>query len=59
LSRHPTDPTATHHDRILGDLTEDVRTAMAKDPAATGPIAVALLYPGLHAVRGYRIAHAR
>jgi serine O-acetyltransferase len=42
----------------LERLREDVRTALAKDPAATGPVTVALLYPGLHAVWGYRIAHA-
>lgn len=43
---------------ILDRLREDVRTALAKDPAATSAITVALLYPGLHAVWGYRLAHA-
>jgi serine O-acetyltransferase len=43
---------------ILDRLTEDVRTALAKDPAARSPLTVALLYSGLHAVWGYRIAHA-
>ena len=43
---------------ILDRITEDVRTALAKDPAATSAITVALLYPGLHAVWTYRIAHA-
>ncbi len=43
---------------VLDTLTEDVRTALAKDPAATSAVAVALLYPGLHAVWGYRLAHA-
>lgn len=43
---------------ILTRLREDVRTALAKDPAATSAVTVALLYPGLHAVWGYRIAHA-
>lgn len=42
---------------IFDRLREDVRTALAKDPAATSAISVALLYPGLHAVWGYRIAH--
>jgi serine O-acetyltransferase len=42
---------------IFDRLREDVRTALAKDPAATSAITVALLYPGLHAVWGYRIAH--
>jgi serine O-acetyltransferase len=39
-------------------LTEDVRTALAKDPAAKSALEVALLYPGVHAVWLYRIAHA-
>ncbi len=43
---------------VLDTLKEDVRTALAKDPAATNAVAVALLYPGLHAVWGYRLAHA-
>ena len=42
---------------LLETLREDVRTALAKDPAATSALAVALLYPGLHAVWSYRIAH--
>lgn len=43
---------------VLDRLKEDIRTALAKDPAATNAITVALLYPGLHAVWGYRLAHA-
>lgn len=43
---------------ILETLREDVRTALAKDPAATSAATVAFLYSGLHAVWGYRIAHA-
>lgn len=43
---------------VFDRLREDVRTALAKDPAATSALTVALLYPGLHAVWGYRIAHA-
>ncbi len=43
---------------ILETLREDVRTALAKDPAATSAATVALLYSGLHAVWGYRLAHA-
>lgn len=42
---------------ILETIREDVRTALIKDPAATSAITVALLYTGLHAVWGYRIAH--
>ncbi|WP_324662161.1 serine O-acetyltransferase [Haloarcula sediminis] len=39
-------------------LRDDVRTALAKDPAATSVAAVVLTYPGLHAVWLYRFAHA-
>jgi len=38
-------------------IREDVRTARAKDPAATGSLEVLLTYPGLHAIWLYRIAH--
>ena len=43
---------------IFERLSEDVRTARTKDPAATSALTVALLYSGVHAVWGYRIAHA-
>ncbi|MBX0285350.1 serine O-acetyltransferase [Haloarcula salinisoli] len=39
-------------------LRDDVRTALAKDPAASSAAAVVLTYPGLHAVWLYRLAHA-
>lgn len=39
-------------------FNEDVRTALAKDPAATSALEVVLTYPGLHAVWLYRIAHS-
>ena len=45
-------------DDIRKHVTEDVRTALAKDPAAKSALEVTLLYPGLHAVWLYRIAHA-
>jgi serine O-acetyltransferase len=38
-------------------LKEDIRTAMAKDPAASDALEVALTYPGLHAVWAYRVAN--
>ena len=38
-------------------LCDDVRTALAKDPAATSAAEVVLTYPGLHAVWLYRLAH--
>jgi len=37
-------------------LREDVRTALDSDPAAKSRLEVALTYPGLHAVWGYRLA---
>jgi serine O-acetyltransferase len=39
-------------------VNEDIRTALAKDPAAKSWLEVLLFYPGLHAVWLYRIAHA-
>ncbi|MFC7019123.1 MULTISPECIES: serine O-acetyltransferase EpsC [Haloarcula] len=39
-------------------LRDDVRTAIAKDPAAVSPVEVVLTYAGLHAVWLYRLAHA-
>ncbi|QSG05944.1 serine O-acetyltransferase [Halapricum desulfuricans] len=38
-------------------IRDDIRTARAKDPAATDSLEVLLTYPGLHAVWLYRIAH--
>lgn len=38
-------------------LSQDVRIALAKDPAARHPLEVALLYPGVHAIWLYRLAH--
>ncbi|WP_336339268.1 serine O-acetyltransferase [Haloarcula brevis] len=38
-------------------LKADIRTALAKDPAATSALEVALTYPGLHAVWAHRVAH--
>lgn len=43
---------------VLGMMAEDVRTARTKDPAARSAVTVALLYSGVHAVWGYRLAHA-
>jgi serine O-acetyltransferase len=41
---------------MFDHLSEDVRTARQTDPAATSTLEV-LLYPGLHAVWVYRVAH--
>ena len=42
---------------MIKGIVEDIDTALAKDPAARNRLEVALTYPGLHAVWGYRIAH--
>ncbi len=39
-------------------MSEDLTTAMREDPAATSKFLVALVYPGIHAVWIYRVAHA-
>lgn len=44
-------------DTIRETVTEDLRTALAKDPAATS-VAEVLTYAGLHAVWAYRVSHA-
>jgi len=42
---------------MLRQITDDVRIAIEKDPAARNFIEVLLLYPGVHAMITYRIAH--
>ncbi|NLG71806.1 MAG: serine O-acetyltransferase [Chloroflexi bacterium] len=42
---------------IWKTIQEDVRSVLERDPAARNALEVILLYPGLHAVWGYRIAH--
>ena len=39
-------------------LNDDLQAACDHDPAARTRLEVALAYPGVHAVWGYRIAHA-
>ena len=41
----------------LLDVKGDVKSIMARDPAAASPTEVLLLYSGLHAVMAYRVAH--
>lgn len=43
--------------QFLKMAVEDVKSAHSKDPAAKSLAEVALTYPGLHAVWGYRLAH--
>lgn len=44
--------------KALKILREDLQAALDRDPAAEHAWEVALTYPGLHAVWGYRLAHA-
>ncbi len=41
----------------FSELQRDLRSVLARDPAARSALEVLLLYPGLHAVWGYRLAH--
>src|SRR5262245_31207704 len=38
-------------------FSEDIASVRERDPAAKSPVEVLLLYPGLHALVAYRIAH--
>jgi serine O-acetyltransferase len=42
---------------MLDTLHHDIQSVFDRDPAARSAVEVALLYPGLHALWGYRIAH--
>ena len=42
---------------ILSRIIEDLDNAISHDPAARNRLEVALTYPGLHAIWGYRISH--
>lgn len=42
---------------MLSTFREDIQTVFDKDPAARSWVEVLLLYPGLHALWGHRIAH--
>lgn len=44
--------------QLLAALREDLEAARHRDPAARSLLEVAIAYPGVHAVWGYRIAHA-
>lgn len=43
--------------KLMASIKEDVATVQERDPAASGKAEVLLLYPGLHAIWWYRIAH--
>ena len=42
---------------MLKLIKEDIEVAVEKDPAARNFLEVLLLYPGVHALIGYRFAH--
>ncbi len=43
---------------MLSTLRRDVDVVLERDPAARSRLDIVLTYPGLHAVWGYRLAHA-
>lgn len=43
---------------LLNQLNQDLTAARRRDPAARNRLEVALTYPGVHAVWGYRVSHA-
>ena len=44
--------------KLFKSIKEDIDTALRLDPSARNHLEVILTYPGIHAVWGYRIAHA-
>ncbi len=42
---------------MLRQIKEDIQVALEKDPAARNSLEVLILYPGVHALIAYRIAH--
>lgn len=42
---------------MIRRIREDLRAVLDRDPAARSALQVALLYPGLHAIWCYRLAH--
>ncbi len=43
---------------VLSEIRDDIRAAVARDPAARSGIEVFLFYPGFHARVAHRLAHA-
>jgi serine O-acetyltransferase len=43
--------------RFYTNMREDLEAAMERDPAARSKLEVSLVYPGVHAIWGYRVAH--
>ncbi len=44
--------------RVRDGLIEDLDAAVARDPAATSRLQMAVVSPGLHAIWGHRVAHS-
>jgi len=42
---------------VISAIVEDLDNALSHDPAARNRLEVALAYPGVHAIWGYRISH--
>jgi serine O-acetyltransferase len=42
---------------MLRNMREDIQVALDRDPAANGVFEVALTYPGVHALWGWRLSH--
>ncbi len=45
------------HQPLLATMRRDVHSALERDPAARSAFEVVLVYPGVHAIWGYRISH--
>lgn len=53
-----TTSTATlKHKSLLATMRRDVLSALERDPAARNVLEIVLVYSGLHAIWGYRLAH--
>ena len=42
---------------VVSRMREDIQSIFDRDPAARSTLEVVLLYPGLHAIWAYRVAH--
>ncbi len=45
------------HQPLLATMRRDVHSALERDPAARSAFEVVLVYPGVHAIWGYRVSH--
>jgi serine O-acetyltransferase len=42
---------------VLTSMRRDIQSALLRDPAARSSLEIVLLYPGIHALWGYRMSH--